>query len=57
VQALADLIGERHRFRVAENLDRFARGVYYHTAVAAAGEMLFEIDSNAGVEDSVEIAR
>jgi hypothetical protein len=57
VQALADLIGERHRFRVTENLNRFARGVYYHPAVAAAGKMLFEIDSNAGVEDSVEIAR
>jgi len=57
VQALADLIGERHRFRVTENLNRFARGVHDQPAVGAPGEMLFEIDSDAGVEDPVEIAR
>jgi hypothetical protein len=57
VQALADILWQRDGFGVAENLYRFARGVYNHPAVAAAGEMLFEVDSNAGVEDSVEIAR
>jgi len=56
VQARANIIWQRDGFGVAENLNGFARGVYYHPAVAAAGEVLFEIDANAGVEDSVEIA-
>jgi hypothetical protein len=57
VQPRADVIWQWDGFGVAENLDRFARGVHHHAAVAAAGEMLFEVDSDAGVEDAVEIAR
>jgi len=53
VQSRADIFGERNRFGVAENLDCFAGGVYYHAAISAAGEVLFEIDSHGGVEDSV----
>jgi len=57
VQATADILWQRDRFGVAENLDRFARGVYHHSAIATAGEMLFQVDSDAGVENAVEIAR
>jgi hypothetical protein len=57
VQTLADILWQRDGFGIAENLDGLARGVYDHPAVTAGGEMLFEIESNAGVEDSVEIAR
>jgi hypothetical protein len=56
VQPRADVIWQWDGFRVAENLDRFARGVYHHTAVATAGQMLFQVDSDAGVENAVEIA-
>jgi hypothetical protein len=56
VQARADILWKRNGFGVAENLDGFARGVYHNTAVATAGEMLFEVDSDAGVENAVEIA-
>ena len=56
VQAVADVFGERDGFGVAENLDGFAAGVDDQAAVGAAGEVLFEIGSHGGVEDSVEIA-
>ena len=56
VQSLADIIGERDGFGVAENLDGFAAGVDDQAAVGATGEVQFEIGSHAGVEDSVEIA-
>jgi hypothetical protein len=56
VQALADIIGERNGFGIAENLDGFAAGVDDQAAVGAAGEVHFQIVSHAGVEDSVEIA-
>src|SRR5579863_3858362 len=57
VQALADIFGEGDGFGVAENLDGFAAGVDDQAAIGATGEVLFEIDSHGGVEDSVEIAR
>src|ERR1700674_368788 len=57
VQALADIFGERDGFGVAENLDGFAAGVDDEAAVGATGEVLFEIHSHRGVEDTVEIAR
>jgi hypothetical protein len=37
VQALADIIGERDGFGVAENLDGLAAGVDDQAAVGAAG--------------------
>jgi hypothetical protein len=57
VQPRADVIWQWDGFGVAENLDGLACGVYHHTAVAAAGEMLFQVGSDAGVENAVEIAR
>jgi len=57
VQALADIIGERNGFGIAENLNGFAAGVDNQAAIGAAGEVKFEVVSHAGVEDSVEIAR
>src|SRR6202049_2223011 len=57
VQSLADIIGERDGFGVAENLDGFAAGVDDQAAVSATGEVLLEIHSHGGVEDTVEIAR
>ena len=57
MQALADILGERDGFGVAENLDRFAGGVYDHPAVATPCEVLFEVDSDGGVENSIELAR
>src|ERR1700681_3196976 len=56
MEAGPDIIGQRDGFRVAKNLDGFAGGVYDDTAIGASGEMLFEIDSDAGLEDSIEIA-
>jgi hypothetical protein len=57
VQARADIFWKWDRFGVAENLNGLACGVYHHTAVTAAGEMLFQVGSDAGVENAVEIAR
>jgi hypothetical protein len=57
VQPAADIFGERNGFGVAENLDGLAAGVDNQAAVGATGEVLFEIHSHVGVEDSVEIAR
>src|ERR1700693_6324510 len=57
VQALADIVGERDGCGIAENLDGFAAGVDDQAAVGATGEVLFEIHSHGGVEDTVEIAR
>jgi hypothetical protein len=57
VQPRADVIWQWDGFGVAGNLDGLACGVYHHTAVAAAGEMLFQVGSDAGVENAVEIAR
>jgi hypothetical protein len=55
VQALADIIGQGDRFGIAENLNRFARSVYDNSTVGALGEMLFQVDSYAGVKNPVEI--
>jgi hypothetical protein len=57
MQAHADILGEGNGFGVAENLDRFAGGVHNHPAVATPCEVLFEVDSDGGVEDPIEIAR
>ena len=57
MQTLSDIIRQRDGFGIAENLNCFARGVHDHPAVGASGEMLFEVDSDAGVKDPVEIAR
>jgi hypothetical protein len=57
MKALADIIGERDRFGVAEDLDGFAGGVDDQAAIGTSAQMLFEVDSYARVEDPVEIAR
>jgi hypothetical protein len=57
MEAGPDIIGQRDGFRVAKNLDGFARGVNDDAAIGASRQMFLEVDSHAGVEDSVEIAR
>jgi hypothetical protein len=57
VQPLADIFGERNRFRVAKNLDGLAASVNDYTAIRAAGKVEFEIGSHLRVEYAVEVAR
>src|ERR1700730_2388068 len=55
MQAMPDIIGQWYGFRVTENLDGFACGVNDDAAIGTAGEMLFKIDSDAGLKDTIEI--
>jgi hypothetical protein len=57
VEAAADLVRQWHRFGVAENLDRLARGIHHQPAVYASREMLFEIVFERSVHGAVEVAR
>jgi hypothetical protein len=54
---MANIFGQGNGFRVAKNLEGFARGVYNDSAIRAAGKVEFEIGSHLGVEYAIEVAR
>jgi hypothetical protein len=55
VQPVAGVFGDGSRFRIAENVDRFFRRVYYDPAILALHQVLFDFGSERRVDSLIQI--
>lgn len=57
VEALADVLRQRYRFRVAEDLDCLPRRIHYQTAIFTVFEVPLEISADSRVNLAVQVIR